>query len=507
MLEPSPPVPDASPPSMGRRVLAGSLWIFLLRIFKQVIFLGRAVVLARLLTPRDFGLVGIGELAIMLLGVLTYTGVWEALVVKPNPSPRFVHTAWWLNLGRSTVIALALYGLAPFLAAQFQEPAAVAVIRVLALGQWLTGFTSLGITLLYKDLQFRPLFKFEAWGTVLDFLVAVAAAFWWRNVWALVLGTLAGIITRVIASYLLYPGRPQFTFDFQAARQLLGFGRWILLSGLAYFLLSRGTESLSGIFFGAAALGLYQMAARFALIPVHHFGEVFIGALFPALSLIQGDPEKLRGVFVKGLQAGAAIIFPLAILIAFILAPLLPRVLGSQWQGVVPLAQVLSLGGAVQALLRTGPPLFLAAGRPEWQFYMDLTAAAGVGLLLLPLSRAFGLEGLTWAYALGIMAGLPVWWRLIRRQCGLSARQLLVSLIPSLAAAILMGLGLGLGLRLGPATFWGSLGAGTLGAAGYLGLLILGEKLWPDFKPLSSLLNLIFPGTAAPAAGRRFADG
>jgi len=506
MLEATSPVPDETTPSMGRRVLTGSLWIFLLRIFKQVIFLGRAVVLARLLTPRDFGLVGIGELAIMLLGVLTYTGVWEALVVQPKPSARFVHTAWWLNLGRSTVIALALFWLAPFLAGQFQEPSAVAVIRALALGQFLTGFSSLGITLLYKDLQFRPLFKFEAWGTVLDFLVAVAAAFWWRNVWALVLGTLAGIITRVITSYLLYPGRPQFTFDFRVARQLFGFGQWVLLSGLAYFLMYRGTESLSGFFFGAAALGLYQMAARFALIPVHHFGEVFIGALFPALSLIQAEPEKLRGVFLKGLQAGAAIIFPLAILIALVLGPLLPMLLGPQWQGVVPLVQVLALGGAVQALLRTGPPLFLARGRPDCQFYMDLAASLGVGLLIFPLSRAFGLEGLTWAYALGILLGLPVWWRLVRQQCRMSARQLLISLIPSLSAGIIMGLGICLGLWLWPATFWGFLGAGTLGAAGYLGLIILGERCLPDFKPFSSLMNLIFPETGRQGEGQRFAD-
>jgi O-antigen/teichoic acid export membrane protein len=404
------------------------------------------------------------------------------------------------------VLALGLFLLAPFLAEKFQEPAAVAVIRALALGQFLTGFISIGVNLLYKDLQFRQIVKFEAWGTVLDSLVAVAAAIWWRNVWALVLGTLAGIITRVIASYLLYPGRPQFTFDFRVARQLFGFGQWILLSGLAYFLMYRGTESLSGFFFGAAALGLYQMAARFALIPVHHFGEVFIGTLFPALSLIQADPEKLRGVFLKGIQAGALIIFPLAILIAMVLAPLLPQLLGSQWQGVVPLVQVLALGGAIQAMLRTGPPLFLARGRPDCQFFMNLSSTLGVGLLIFPLSRIFGLEGLAWAYSLGIVMGVPVWWRLVRQHSRMSSRELVVSLSPPLLAAIPMGAIIWLAVRLWPTTFWGFLLAGTLGAAGYLGLIILGERCLPDFKPLSSLLNLIFPGMGKQDERLGFAD-
>jgi O-antigen/teichoic acid export membrane protein len=486
---------DESTPSMGWRVLAGSFWLFILKIFKQVIFLGRAVVLARLLSPRDFGLVGIGELAILLIGVLTYTGVWEALVVQPSPSVRFVQTAWWLNLGRSTLIALGLFLLAPFLAGKFQEPSAISIFRVLAVGQFLHGFISIGITLLYKELQFRPLFKFEAWGVVMDFLVAVAVAFWWRNVWALVLGTLAGIVTRIIASYLLYPGRPQFTFDFPAAKKLFGFGRWVFLSGLAYFLMVRSSESLSGFFYGAAALGLYQMAARFALIPVYHFGEAFLGALFPAFSQFQADPERLRRVFVKGLQAGALVIFPMAMLIAMVLGPLLPLILGSQWQGVIPLVQVLAIGGAIQAVLRTGPPLFMARGRPDCQFFMDICSAIGIGLLIFPLSRIFGLEGVAWAYSLGIVLGVPVWWRLVRQQCRMSSREMLISLGPSLLAAIIMGGIIWLPLHCWPQTAWSLLFWGAMSTAGYVGLIILGEQYLPDYQPVSSILNLIFPGT------------
>jgi PST family polysaccharide transporter/lipopolysaccharide exporter len=270
-----------------------------------------------------------------------------------------------------------------------------------------------------------------------------------------------------------------------------------LLSGLAYFLMVRSTESLSGFFFGAAALGLYQMAARFALIPVYHFMEAFLGALFPAFSQFQADAEKLRGMFLKGLQAGALIIFPLAVLIAMVLGPLLPHILGSQWQGVVPLVQVLAMGGAIQAVLRTGPPLFMARGRPDCQFLMDLSAALGVGLLIFPLSRIFGLEGLAWAYSLGIALGVPVWWRLVRQQGRMSSRELLISLSPPLLAAIPMGTIIWLPLRLWPQTAWGLLFLGAMSTACYVSLIILGERYLPDYQPISSILNLIFPGRPA----------
>jgi O-antigen/teichoic acid export membrane protein len=488
---------DPATPSMGRRVLAGSLWLFLLKIFKQLVFLGRAIVLARLLTPKDFGLVGMGELAILLIAVFTYTGVEEALVVQDRPSASFVQTAWWLNLGRSTIIALGLFFLAPFLAEKFREPAAISIFRVLALGQFLYGFISVGVTLLYKDMQFRRLCQYEAWAVSLDFLVAVAVAFWWRNVWALVLGTLAGIITRIIASYLIYPGKPRLSFDLQAAKKILGFGRWVLLSGLASFFMVRSTESLSGFLFGAAALGLYQMAARFAFIPVYHFGEAFMATLFPAFSLFQADAEKLRGGFVKGIQTGALIIFPLAMLIAMVLGPLLPHILGPKWQGVVPLVQVLAIGGAVQAILRTGSPLFMATGRPDCQFIMNASSALGVSLLIFPLSRSLGLAGLAWAYSLGIFGGAPVWWRLVRRQSRISSRELIISLTPPLLAAMLMGTVIWLPSHLWSQTVWGLLFLGVISAAGYVSLIILGERYLPDYRPLSSILNLVFPGRQA----------
>jgi O-antigen/teichoic acid export membrane protein len=194
------------------------------------------------------------------------------------------------------------------------------------------------------------------------------------------------------------------------------------------------------------------------------------------------------------------ITFPLAVLIAMVLGPLLPLVLGSQWQGVVPLVQVLAIGGAIHAILRTGPPLFMARGRPDCQFFMDLSSTLGVGLLIFPLSRMFGLEGLAWAYSLGILLGAPVWWRLVRQHSRMSSRELVVSLSPPLLAAILMGSIIWLPLHLWTQTAWGWCFFGAMSLAGYVSLIILGERYVPDYQPISSLVNLIFPDRQARRA-------
>jgi PST family polysaccharide transporter/lipopolysaccharide exporter len=485
--------------NLGRRTLSGTFWLLAGKFFRQGLFLGRAVILGRLLSPYDFGLAGIGLLAIQLLGILTYSGFGEALIQRPRLSPRVLHTAWWVTLVRSTLIAAVLWFCAPIIARYFQEPAATTILQGLAVVQFLGGLPSIGVTLLQKDMKFRDLFQLDAWGLAMDFLVAVIAALIWRNAWALVLGAGAGTLTRVIVSYVLYPYQPRLVFDGQAARELFHFGRWLLLGATFYFLISKGTDMMSGMIFGAAALGLYQMASRFALLPSNHFADMFHQVLFPAYSLMQDDPEKLKTAFLKVLQVATLIIFPLCALMAAAVGPVLPLFLGAKWQEVVSLVPGLVVGGAVQALLLTGAPLFYSAGKPNRGFAMDFFSALGIFLCVYPLSHLFGLQGLSWSYALGILLGIPLWWRFVRQQVQVSGRDLLTCIVPSLVASVLLAgfIWLPVEIYQVPLTNWSALGwialLGVVGSVFYLLLILLTESLLPGYQPLKASRALIGP--------------
>lgn len=423
---------------LARRTLAGSLWLLAGKFYRQLLFLGKAVILGRLLSPQDFGLVGGGELALQFLGVLTYTGFAEALVQRPRLTARLLHTAWWVMLGRAFMIALALFLAAPVVAGWLGAPGAVPILRALAGVQVLGAGVSMGLTLFTREMNFKAHFRWEAVGQTVDLLVAVAAALAWRSAWALVLGALAGTLTRVAASYRLHPYRPRLVFDLRDARELFGFGKWLLCSASLYFFLSKGADLMSGLLFGAAALGLYQMAARFAMLPNYHLGEVFFQVLFPAYCQLQDDPDKLRDTFLRVIQVLTFTIFPLAALMAVAAAPILPLILGSQWAEVRHLIPGLAVGGALQTLLRTAPPLFLATNRGRSQFTLDLAAALGILFCLWPLSLRFGLPGLAWAYPLGLGLALPLWWRLVRRHSRASARDLLRACTPAILGSLLM---------------------------------------------------------------------
>ena len=185
---------------------------------------------------------------------------------------------------------------------------------------------------------------------------------------------------------------------------------------MMFFVFTRTTDAMSGIMFGAAALGLYQMASRFGMMATSQIGELFLGAIFPAYSLIQNDSAKLKLTFLKVLQVSSFVLFPVTVLMILTVAPFLPVLLGAKWAGVVSLVPGVALGGLIQALLRTGSPLFLATGKPRLQFIMDAASALGILIFIYPFSKYYGLEGLAWSYAAGTGLALPLWWRFIKRQ-------------------------------------------------------------------------------------------
>ncbi|MFI5329503.1 MAG: lipopolysaccharide biosynthesis protein [Desulfobaccales bacterium] len=479
--------------NLGVRTLKGSFWIVLGKGYQQILLLCKVTILGRLLGPEEFGLVGIAFLTIQFMTTFTHTGFASAMIQKPDLQDIEINTAWWVLLGRGALIALILWVLGPWIAAIFHEPRAIPVLRAFGGIQILSAFTSIGVVLLSKNLDFRAAFKYDAWGTALELVVSVAIAFWYRTVWALVWGALAGTLARLIASYVICPYLPRLAFNGRSARELFKFGQWILLANVMIFVFTRTTDAMSGIMFGAAALGLYQMASRFGMMATNHVGDLFLVVIFPAYSLIQNDPAKLKQTFLKVLQVASFVLFPVTVLMILTVAPLLPVLLGAKWQGVVSLVPGVALGGLIQALLRTGSPLFLATGKPRLQFTMDAASALGILLFIFPFSKYFGLEGLAWSYAAGTGLGLPLWWCFIKRQSKSSTGEIAVSILPTILASSTLGLAIFTMNRilLTEQFFIGHLLFAVLGLLLFLGITLLLERLVPGYKPMGSTLTLI----------------
>lgn len=379
--------------TLSQRVIRGGVWVFTLRIAKQIFSLVRLVILARILAPHDFGLMGIALLTMTILETFSQTGFQTALIQKKGDIESYLNAGWTVLILRGFILFAILYLIAPYASIFFNTPEAKPIIQVIGFSLLFQAFTNIGFTYFLKELKFDKQFTYELTGTLADFIVAILAVLILRNVWALVLGLLAGNAVRCFVSYLIHPYRPRLSFHLGKAKELWGFGRWILGSSILIFLLTNGDNICVGKILGATALGFYQMAYRISNMPATEITHVISQVTFPAYSKLQDDLVKLREAYLKVLQVTAFLSFPIAGLI-FILAPDFTMVfLGKKWMPMVPALQVLCILGTLRAIAAASGPVFLALGRPDIEAKLPAGQLVLLAILIYPLTTKWGIAG------------------------------------------------------------------------------------------------------------------
>ncbi|MBU0580182.1 MAG: lipopolysaccharide biosynthesis protein [Candidatus Margulisbacteria bacterium] len=308
--------------SLSQRVVKGGFWVFSLRMTQQVFISVRLIILARILVPSDFGLMGIALLTMSTLETFSQTGFQQALIQKKGVES-YLNSAWTISILRGLVLFIIIFFIAPYAAIFFKSPQAGPVIRVIGLAILLKGFINIGVIYFQKELEFNKQFLYQLSGTLADFIVSVSSALIIGSVWALVFGLLASAVVTTVASFLIHPCRPHLTKNLGEAKELFGFGKWILGSSILVFLSTQGDAIFVGKLIGVVALGFYQMAYKISNTPATEIVQVVSQVTFPTYSKLQDNLPKLREAFLKVLQLTSFVSIPLAGGI-FILGLILP---------------------------------------------------------------------------------------------------------------------------------------------------------------------------------------
>lgn len=378
--------------SLSHRVVRSGMWVFAARIADRSFYFIRLIILARILLPEDFGVLGIAMLMMLNLETFSRTGFSDALIHKKEITDEHLSAAWTTGILRGIVLFTILYFAAPYVAAFFNSPQAGPVIRVIGLSFLLRAFTNIGVIYFQKELEFNKQFLYQLGGSLADIIVAVSAAYILKNVWALVFGILAGDFLRLVASYIIQPYRPKLVFDFKKAKELFVFGKWVWASSIIMFILTQGDNVFVGKLLGVAALGLYQMAYSIANIPGTEYSQLIAIVTFPAYSKMQDDIGKLRRAYLEVLRMSSFISIPIAGGI-FVLAPEFTMILlGDKWMPMVPAMQVLALYGMISSIVIPGP-LFMAMGKPELRTKLQLIGLIIFAFCIYPFTVWWGITG------------------------------------------------------------------------------------------------------------------
>lgn len=332
----------------GRKVARSVAWMVLLRLALRALSVVSQLVLVRLLTPADFGLVAISGAALSVLENLTETSLAYALIRMTAPARHHYDTCWTLMVSRGLVIGCALWTVAPIIAAYMRDDRIAGIIHVLAIVPVLQGFESMGMIQLQRELSFGRIVAYQFMNKAVGFIVALPFVFIYRNYWALVLGGVAAKLIAVPLSYMLAPHRPAVSM--RGFGELFHFSKWLLLTNALTMVDSFLMPLTLGRVVTMREVGLYQVANDFASLPASEIAAPVRRPIYAGYAQVAHDPVALRQQVLAGLGLLVMIIVPMSVGIAVTSPYVVNVVLGAQWadaSSVLALAAVCALFDAI----------------------------------------------------------------------------------------------------------------------------------------------------------------
>jgi len=427
------------PPSLRKKAVHGVFWSALERLGPKTVQFIVSVVLARLLTPTEFGLIGMIMVFIALGNVFLNSGFGAALIQKQDTTEIHYSSVFYANILLSLVAAAALWLAAPWIARFYSQPALIGPTRVLGLNFIFTAFGLIQTTLLTKSMDFKTQAKVRLVAVGGSGVVGVSMALLGFGVWSLVAQGLSNTLFDAALLWILSRWRPRRTFSVDALRELFGFSSRMLASGVLDTLFRNIYNIVIGKLFLPADLGYYTRANSLQQIPSQTLGAVISRVTFPLFSEIQRQPERIRNGVRKSLRTVALVNFPLMIGILVTARPLVITLIGEKWLPSVPYLQLLTFVGLLYPLSAINLNTLLALGRSDLFFRLEVIKKTLVVIVLL-ISWRWGIA----AIILGQVAIAAIAYYLNARYnhhlIDYTFFTQLRDLMPYLAAAGLMGL-------------------------------------------------------------------
>jgi O-antigen/teichoic acid export membrane protein len=339
---------------------------------------------------------------------------------------------------RGVCLAAIATGIAPWLARFYEQPVLEHAIAVMGLGLLCNGFQNINVVALQKELDFRRLTYMEQVGAVLTFVVTLSLAYSLRDVWALVYAQVAASAITSVLSFVMVPGRVRFRLDWQVAKELVGYGRFITGLAIVVFASRELDNAVIGKILGMDQLGFYVSAYTLANIPSTYLSKLVAKVMFPLFSKLQNDPERLRAEYDRGMRMLTMSVAPLAAVIA-VLAPDIVRALyGERWMAAADPLRILAIFGGCRALWMLNGYLYNAIGKPHVDFVVNLVRLVVMAALLLPMTKAWGLVGASVAVTLPMLVQCVSGLFLTRRYIGASASLLARPMLEGVAHGIVL---------------------------------------------------------------------
>ena len=391
----------------------GAMTLGATRIVLNVVNVVALFVLARLLTPEDFGLVAICTTVLGIVVALTELSLGSALIQRREVTRDHIDTAWTMAFTRALMITAGFALLSHPIALLYGDLRLGPLFLVTGVTAAMTSLVNPNVAMRTKQMHFGPMMLMQIAQKLLGLAISIVLALLWHNYWAIVTGTALGTALSTLLSYIVVPYLPRFTLA--RAKDLLGFSSWLFFAQLVNVVNWRFDQLLIGLFLPPAQLGLYAMSDNTAAIPSREMTAPIVQVLFPSFSTIQDNLERLRKAYLNAQTTIGLASMPIGIGLALVAEPVVHLALGPQWLETVPLIEVIACSYAIQTLTSGSRSLAMARGQTRSLFMRDVAGLAlRVPCVCIGLA-GWGLIGLIWGRMLSSVIGVFVTFGMVKK--------------------------------------------------------------------------------------------
>ena len=373
--------------SLKKAALSGVKWSSLLQVGRQIIQFVTTAILARLLSPTDFGLVGMATIVIGFVNLFKDLGTSSAIIQRKNISDELIYSLFWINVAFGLLGTIVLFSGAPMIAKFYQEPRLTPILRTLSLSFFISGLSILQKALLERNLNFKTLAKIDIVALFLGSSVGIILALNGYGVWSLVFQTLTAVTITSILLWIANKWQPKFVFRWQEIKEISDYSLNLTGFNIFNYFVRNADYFLIGKFLGSQSLGYYSLAYRLMLYPLQNISKVIGRVMFPVFTKIQDDDAKLKAGYLKVIGYIAIVTFPLMVGLWVSAEPFILTMFGSQWQPVVLLLMILTPVGMVQSIETTLGQIYQIKERTDLMFRWSICEGT-----LLVIAWAIGLQ-------------------------------------------------------------------------------------------------------------------
>jgi len=391
-----------------KETLRGISWMTALQGLTTAVAIVKIAVLARILSPSQFGSYGIALLVLGFLEVLTETGINVFLIQEKDNIQEYLDSAWVVSIIRGTLVSLIIVLSTPFVTGFFGTPQVTHLLYLISAVAFIRGFINPMEISFQKNLQFAKQFLFQGFLYLVDATIAISFGLLTHSESAMIISMIVTASLEAILSFIIFKDKPKFSLEKEKFLKVIHSGKWITGAGIFAYIFQNIDDVTVGKVLGTTNLGFYQQSYNISTLPVTGVSNIFNVVMFPVLVKISGDIKSLKKTFYRAVGAVLATATVFGIIIIFFAHPIILLFLGPKWLTIEPVLKILTIFGVLKSILNSSYSLFLSLKMQKIVMLSEFFGILGMGIAIYPMVLRFGILGAGYSTIIAVLCSLPV---------------------------------------------------------------------------------------------------